>query len=454
MTFYVLGEPHLLELSHGSRSPATASSVPVQGFFYPSSQRITRSSLVKPEMRAALALELFSDILSRLDTDDLKACSYVCSSFRDITERLLFSHISVGSWDPMRPQSSLEFYTHDARGKILGQNARKLTVHVGRVEPENVNHVSQLLWTLKNKIRILNLIFYQADRKTAISRRIMEHLSRYIFPWIVQLSIDVLEDPGPSEVLSQCPHLRTFIVVTRDKLPLEADKEMGPWPHLNYLYLWYHGQKYLSKNQPPKWLLHAQTTIQSLYLGRPPDDLSERYLSLLPGFTALRFLKLGMSIYYFITDASSSSKRLPDLIPFSQLTYLQRLTFMIPSPRHQTWPAFFFWIEQKLVLGSPSLKEVQFELEHPLIHPSNMNAIYTAQHGVQSRMPLWVHFNQLAFTAQIRLKFVLVPSYLNWDLDGPSEEEKRCGFELLASVLKRWFFAWHDEGKLEIFRRW
>ncbi|KAH8834552.1 hypothetical protein DL96DRAFT_1580919 [Flagelloscypha sp. PMI_526] len=304
-----------------------------------------------------------------------------------------------------------------------------------------------------SNIRTLHLRCTNADMTSKNNLRIMEYVAHHIFPWIDHLTVDVLVNPSPGELLPKCPRLRRFGVEIVYYLPGTAKEEITEWPHLESLAFSYNGRAGPIQLSSLQWLFQIQATVKSLYLGKSPRSRSNwdfLSLSLLPGFTALNFLSLSINTYYFIIK---TPERATEQLPFSELPRLQNVTFQIAAPRHQTWERFFLWIGDEIILRSPSILEVCLELWHPSLPSSNVTALRTAQLGVGSRGLLFSHFNRLATGSRVRLNFILMHSehyYPSWN---STDEERLCGFEVVASVINRWLSAWREEGKLEIRRR-
>ncbi|KAH8834543.1 hypothetical protein DL96DRAFT_1757291 [Flagelloscypha sp. PMI_526] len=406
-------------------------------------------------MSTTLDFDLFPEILCCLKLVDLKACSVVCSSLHHAAEPLLFSHICLGPWDRLRLPEMCAFYLFDPRGKQLRRHVRTLTVRAEQIPPADTALVPSLIEVLAN-IRTLHLRFQHLQGRREVVDQLMGYVSRYIFPGIIHLTVDVALNPSPIELLLQCPLLQNFEIKASYFPRRGAESVKKSWAHLHSLTIDSGSHSGLTEELPrDAWVVHAQSTVKNLCVANSTTyDYKSPFPTrrLIGGFTALCSLSLGLDFYYFAVRGAP--QRASPHLPVEDLPHLQKVTFRIGSPRHQDWSEFFYFVGRDTVLGSDSIMEVFFELLHPTIPSINVYAIRTSRQGIANRRHLFPSFNELAFNSKVRLNFTLTPVLLHWSTSDWNEDDQRCGFELVASVIKRWLSTWYKEGKLEIWRRW
>ncbi|KAH8832056.1 hypothetical protein DL96DRAFT_1589823 [Flagelloscypha sp. PMI_526] len=407
-------------------------------------------------MAASISIDLCHEMLDYLPTKTLKICSLANSSFRDLAQPKLFSHLTLipkgNNWKDVR-----YWFLHQPRGQQLCKKVKEVTLFAAEFKAEeDVTAVSELLRSFSGLMQTLT--FFCNGKWEDINPRLMEELKGRIFPQIRALIVYDSSLPFV-DLLSSCSSLRAFefraLYLYQEQPATSGLDYATPLRRLQDLTMSTFDGSFPSKRTAlGACFTKSYSTIRSLSLCKV--EATSFSFTLLNGFTSLVELALEISFY-----KSFVNKRDPKagLIPLSDLSCLRRISFEIADPRPDHWSIFFSWIGRHITdieqQSSSVVRLFIFSLTHPISQYGWKNSIpevkKDATLGGREDMEQLKAFDALFAKSLSDLKFVLQTPVFTEIYRQKDEQE---GFDLVAGIVKKWMKRWYEAGKLQIWREW
>ncbi|KAH8792934.1 hypothetical protein DL96DRAFT_1828795 [Flagelloscypha sp. PMI_526] len=405
-------------------------------------------------MATLLSSDLWHEILDYLPKSALNASTLINSSFRDIAQPKVFSHIIISYHSDPTWRVKSRWFLYQARGRALCQEIKRITLFPLELTELNDTESQELVDFFQLLSPALHTLEFCERGRPAkpIRPTLMDGLRLFVFPRIRQLVVDDSWIPF-FDILSYCTALKTLEFLSWN-VPAMGNVEtiLPAIQRLERLIVSAPGGSLPPQSASLEAYLYSQAdTIKYLRLELVGTTTAISSFDLLKSFKALVEISFTIELYNRQVEPEWYSNHAPDhaSVPLHELPCLRLLAFQIGLPRLDSWSRFLPWISRHLSSRYPSSPplDIHFSFEH------NAAASSCYINKSLARMNVISEFNNLAPSSAIHFRFV-IQTRLNTLTHVTNSAQQEYDYNWTAELIKRWFSLWIQAGKLEIWREW
>ncbi|KAH8832069.1 hypothetical protein DL96DRAFT_1812791 [Flagelloscypha sp. PMI_526] len=395
-------------------------------------------------MADLLSSDLYHEIFDYLFPPSLRACSLTNSSFRDIAQPKLFSHITI-TFVTKETWRETNSHIYHPRGLALCKQAKGLALcsQVAEQTDDDLREVIALLQSFSHRLGTLEL--RGAGTGRSWNQAFMSALRLHVLPFLQCLVIRDVAIPF-FDLITNCTTLKVLQIHTNfwhGPLTVEGNQNLADatLPQIKRLILLSrNGDVPLQHNQIGAYLSSQQSSIRYLLWGHMRSEIS---FEVLQPYTALVELSFERTVY----EALVKQKRPGHLrIPIQEFPCLQHLAFSIGSPNRPDWPSFFSWVGLHFTSHSPSLlRDISFSFPCPPLSDR-----VTTRSAPPGKSQFLLQFDSMARRSLFRLIFVLQTTFD----EGYRLQSEQIRYAVSVVKVKEWLASWDEAGKLDIRREW
>ncbi|KAH8834574.1 hypothetical protein DL96DRAFT_497738 [Flagelloscypha sp. PMI_526] len=276
-------------------------------------------------MPPALSLDLFPQFLAFLSFNDLKACSLVNSVLCNISQPLLFSSITFGELNFLLsgPRHTPYFFLNSPRGRVLGRQARMLTVVE---QPFDVQQTSQFVEFLQDLQNVTSLSIVTVLPLLELDKSVQEAIILHLLPSIRQLHISPASGSFSfNNFIAKCSSLQ-YLGLKHMHVLTDPDENLSgtiaTFEHLSFDpdYFGAHSGKSFVEN----WIIRRKENLRRISFNRGSAGIIDLAASclFLQRLTSLEQVDWGISFYISTSElcpVRSSEVVLADKTAVSQI---------------------------------------------------------------------------------------------------------------------------------------
>ncbi|KAH8826363.1 hypothetical protein DL96DRAFT_1816712 [Flagelloscypha sp. PMI_526] len=376
-------------------------------------------------MTTLLPADLYPEILQFLSGEHLKSCSLVSSHFRYVAQSWLFWHIDFD----MTRTDDWDFFGAE-RGSQFCSKARSLSVTASsRITAQSIGALDKFLRSF-DRLRHFCCTYILAGLDTPLET-IWPILTNTVCLRLQTLTIRGMKDVPLWDILSNCPLLEELKLQSMEITQPATNISRDRLPEIRSLLL---------ENIAQTKGFERQGVLAQI---RSVEFLDLQWFQYYPYITPLEFIDLSkynlkhISFSLDFYDWVVGIYRAEDhrYIELSELTQLEKMSFVITPPRNNKhWVFWFSWLSVQL-RRSPPLSLTKVDL---FLNPRR--SMYPK---LSEDPPVLTEFNELALQTSVSIR-VIVQARIMWASD----------YAHALKCIKDTIPSWWSMGRLEFAKEW